>query len=940
MNSFLFETIQDIYAKDAAQLSDICIVVPSKRAGIHIKRSFSQIIDKPIFLPQITTINELVKQSAGITIIDSFVLIYKLFDVYKRHIKTEETFDEFFYWGEMLLNDFDDIDKYYIPAKDLFSNIESIKEIDQQFNYLDKEQIEVIRQFWGSFLADKLSSEQDSFYEIWKRLYPIYKEFTDILKSERIGYEGLAYRIVVDQILGGNEKLFSKNKYLFLGFNALNQCEHLVFKYLKSQNKTRFYWDIDRYYYDDPIHEAGFFVRQNIKMHGTDINTIPENLSKKKNINIVSAPSSVIQIKHVSSIIKSWVENGVDLSSSAIVLCDENLLLPMLYSLPPEVKSVNITMGFPLKVTPVYTSIFSLLKLHRNYSARGFLYQDIIEISNDSLLKPIVGNLIKSSLDGFVGHAYDGIEPSQMTKNELLKQLFTPITRGISLLEFIKSEIVQISKNIQERNIASVGDTIILECLFATYTSLNTIIELMNKVGIDDLKISVSLLQKALNGLQVPFAGEPLAGMQIMGILESRLLDFDQLVFVSANEGVMPTGKAPSSFIPFSLRQGFGLPTIKQRDAIYAYYFYRAMQRAQEISIIYSTQTNESSMGEMSRYVSQIMYDDTLKKVHRQISVNLYPQRLQKDEIVKTPGILDILKTKFIDNVKGLSPSAINIYLYCEVQFYYQYVAGLREIDEVLELPDELEFGNLYHKSMQNIYKEKVNMIVEKSYIQQVLDSKLLIENAVKSAFSEIYRSDKYLHVIDGYKKIVFDVIVTYLKNTLQIDKTTAPFQLLGIEYPIDSITIPIKANDETIQVALSGNIDRIERIGERVRIIDYKTGKRDSESKDWGILFSNDPKRNAKIFQTLMYSYLYTRKTTCSNVKPMLYFVRESAVNADASIVVEKERIDDFSQFYNDFEDGLKTILEKMFDANRPFTRTIDEMKCQNCSFCEMCRK
>ena len=462
----------------------------------------------------------------------------------------------------------------------------------------------------------------------------------------------------------------------------------------------------------------------------------------------------------------------------------------------------------------------------------------------------------------------------------------------------------------------------------------------MGKVGIDEFSMSVSLLKKALNGLQVPFAGEPLAGMQVMGILESRLLDFEHLVFVSANEGIMPTGKAPSSFIPFSLRQGFGLPTIKQRDAIYAYYFYRAMQRCASVSILYTTQTNENAMGEMSRYVSQLMYDDSIIKNHQHILVNLHPQTVQKDDIQKTLEMIDILIAKFTGNVKGISPSAINAYLYCEAQFYYHYIVGLREIDEVLELPDELEFGNLYHKSMQNIYKDKVNTTVEKDFIQHVIESPKMVEMAVKSAFAEIYKAEKYLRKIDGYKKIIFDVIVTYVRNTLQVDKVTAPFDLLGIEYSIDSVMLPIKTNNQIIQVALSGNIDRVERIVDTVRIIDYKTGKRDSESKDWESLFVSDAKRNAKIFQTLLYSYLYTRKMGYSNVKPLLYYVRESVVNSDASISIQKERIDDFSGYFNDFEDDLKKVLEQLFAVEGSFMRTKDELKCQNCSYRELCRK
>src|ERR1035437_9362934 len=300
MQSFLFEAISDIYVKEGNQLHDVCIVVPSKRAGIHITKCFGQIIDKPIFLPQITTINELVKQSAGIAVVDSFILVYKLFEVYKHHIKTDESFDEFFYWGEMLLNDFDDIDKYNISAKDLFSNIEAYKDIDRQFAYLDAEQIEVIRQFWGSFIAEKLTADQDSFYEIWTKLYPIYTEFTKLLQIEKGGYEGLAYKLVIDEIQKEDCLLFPKTKYLFLGFNALNRCEHLLFKYLNKQQKARFYWDTDQYYYDDPIHEAGYFVRQNIKMHGNELNTRYQNLLGEKDISIFAAPSSVIQVKHIT----------------------------------------------------------------------------------------------------------------------------------------------------------------------------------------------------------------------------------------------------------------------------------------------------------------------------------------------------------------------------------------------------------------------------------------------------------------------------------------------------------------------------------------------------------------------------------------------------------------------------------------------------------------
>ncbi len=949
MTPFLFECIKDLYEKDRNRFHEICIVVPNKRAGVFITKYISEIISEPVFLPKIISINELMISISEINIIDSFVLIYKLYGAYKNHIETTESFDEFYYWGEMLLNDFDDIDKYNIDAQKLFTNIKEFKDIDSHFQYLTEEQLGIIKQFWGTLIAENLSENQKQFQNVWSKLWLVYNEFTNSLMHEKIGYEGLAYSIVIEKLLKHSDNIFPLKKYAFIGFNALNNCEHQLFQELKRQGKASFYWDTDEYYYTSSIHEAGYFIQNNIKKYGSEFPSLPNNLLDGKQIQIISAPSSVSQIKHLPTIISSWIQNGKDLSKCAIVLCDESLLLPAMYSLPPQIKAVNITMGFPITVTPVFATIQNLLKLHRNVKKNGFLYVDVVDVLNDTLIKEIIEEIPLDRIHSTAKHKYDAISPDLFSDISVLAALFCGLTSGINVLDYLKKIIVLIAETYKKKTDNAIITSITQECLYAVYTTINSIETMLKDLDQDlELSLVAAVFLKALRSQKVALAGEPLAGMQIIGILESRLLDFENVVMISVNEGILPTGRTSSSFIPFSLRQGFGLPTIKQQDAIYAYYFYRFIQRAENVVLLYTTQTNDNNLGERSRYISQIICNDDFQKSEKHISINLSPVDFDDSVIPKTEAVLNVLKKKYTGNGAGLSPSVLNTYLDCQVKFYYQNIEGISEPEELLELPDEKEFGDLYHKAIQLIYKEFVNKELCDDDFKRLMSNDM-IDQCVRQAFADIYNSGNTLKSIDGYKKIIFDVVKQYVENTIRFDSQELPFTIQGLEESILGVKMNLNVNEETIDVVFKGIIDRIDCKDNTIKIIDYKTGRRDNTASDLQTLFSlkhdddeeqKDVNRNGKLFQTMFYSYLYNRKTGHRHIVPLLYFVKESVISRDLHVYIEKQKVLSFEHYADEFENLLRLVLLQMFDKTIPFQKTTNTKRCSFCAYRDFCKR
>ena len=930
MEMFIDECVKNILEKKI-DTRKLCVVLPSKRASLFVIESFKRSIgSKPIIQPELITINELFKKISGLSIVDDLIAISKLYTIYKEHLCTDETFEDFVCWGQVLLNDFDDIDKYLVDPSAIFANIEDIKEIDQRFSYLTPEQIQLIKRFWGSFISEKLSIEQESMYKVWKKLLPIYIDLKELLVRNGIGYEGLAYRNSIEILEKDNHLVFKDKTFAFIGFNALNECEHRLLRFLKAKGKALFYWDSDPYYTNNDWNEAGYFLKENMQRYPSEISTNVNSCLVGKQVSIVQCPSSVSQVKYVSEILSSWVSSGVDWSKTAVILCDETLLLSLIHSIPHEISKVNITMGFPLKVSPASECIMVLLKMYKNISKNSFLYCDLLDVLQNDLSRRIINKDIYDFINNKKWLKYDRICIDDISF--YCKDLFVNIKNGEECLDVLRNISLKIISKIGEKN---TFNDILRECFYTIYTRINQIdLVIKEDINLRSLQIVMMLVKQALNSSKVSFVGEPLQGLQVMGILESRVLDFENLLVLSVNEGNLPSTSISSSYIPFNLRQGYGLPTIKQRDAIYSYYFYRLLQRSNDVRCLYVSGALKNE--EMSRYLSQIYYDDSFKKTITNISIPLKNKPSVTLTINKTDVVMNQLRLKFCDSGRALSAKALNTYIDCNLKFYYQNVVNIYKEEELDEIPNNMTFGNIYHKAMQNVYGEAIGVVLDVKKIELILNDNEKITKTGKKAFEDENIGTQM--ILSGYYEIIFNVVTKYVIQTLKTDIKRAPFKIIGLEYELKPYDKTIMINDESFDLKLFGLIDRIEETESETRIIDYKTGKRENNIKDINSLFNKDTfVRNDKVFQALFYSFLYKQTTGNKIIKPSLFFVRENAVNADSSIYVKNNELKNFIDVEEEYMESLFKLLEDIFDKNIPFNR--NEKSCLFCDYKRMCR-
>ena len=699
MNSFLQHIAQDLYTRYGSDISELCIVFPNRRASLYFKKYLSELSDKPIWAPDTTTINELMQQISGLTTADHIKLLFELYRIYKQAKKSEESFDDFYFWGEMMLNDFDDIDKYLVNPEDLFKNLKSLKSIQDQFNYLSPEQVEAIKQFWQSFDPEKNSAHQEDFISIWNVLLEIYKQFNKKLGELGIAYEGMIYRAVADKIKGNDVIELPHKKYVFAGFNALNNCEKKFFNYLNNNKLADFYWDYDLSYINNKHHEAGLFLRDNINQYkqpesisGKDIFT---SLSQNKNIEIISVPSDVGQAKVITQKLK---ENGANTGDSpnktAIVLADEELLVPVLHSVPDSIDKVNITMGYPVNNTPVYSLLEHIIDLQKNAKETKngitFYHKNVVAILNHQYVNSQYSKEATELLQYIKKNNKIVITRNELASCDFFKTIFTKINTSPELSEYILNILHNIYNALKKSGQENTIHTTSLEkeYIYHIYLSINRLKDVLHEQKIEiKMETYIRLIRKIIRNLRIPFTGEPLSGLQIMGILETRLLDFENLYITSVNEGIFPKTDAALSFIPYNLRRGFGLPTIEHQDAIYAYYFYRLLQRAKNVSIIYNSSSDGLQTGEMSRFLYQLKYESGFDIKEKSLKYDINITQPKEIRIEKSDEILKKL-SKFQSSAgetKYLSPSGLSTYLRCQMQFYFRYVAELRKQDELTE---------------------------------------------------------------------------------------------------------------------------------------------------------------------------------------------------------------------------------------------------------------
>ena len=988
--TFLEYVAEDIISKYGTDLSRIAVVFPNKRAALFLNEHLARLAGQPVWSPAYITISDLFRQHTDLKTADPIKLICDIHKSFTKCTGIDETLDHFYGWGQLLLADFDDIDKNMADADSIFCNLKDIHELDD-ISYLDDEQKEMLARFFANFSDDIDSELKKRFLSLWSHFGDIYHDYNRRLTEQGIGYEGAIYRKVASE-----QTLHLKyDKYLFVGFNLLQKVERVLFSRLMKEGKAKFYWDFDEYYMPSPSHHlttspshhlsggalvggygipaiptqptcsvgalpGGALVSSaptnlNISDFPNELdNTDPDiyaNMRRPKRIRFISSPTENAQARFASN----WLLENERYKAgrkTAVVMCDESILLPIMHSLPPEADKVNITSGFPLAMTPVASLVMLLFDLYTlGLRKKGTAF-------NPHYLKKLMAHPYARHLKGVhlsqvhQEEVHQPNSPSQHLNTSTPQHLTTS-----TILHHIATLIKQVGIATKPE-----GDPLTQESVFRMYTILNRLATLADS---GDLLVDNTTLRRLVSQLvsssSIPFHGEPVVGVQIMGVLETRNIDFDHLLLLSCNEGNMPKGINDSSFIPYTIRKAHHLTTIDNKVALYSYYFHRLLQRADDITIAYNNSTDNGHTGEMSRFMLQLLVESGQKIDYYSLTAKNQPTPLMPKPIEKDETALSKL-----EEMSRLSPSAINTYIRCKLAFYYQYIAHIKEPDSDPETIDNRMFGNIFHRAAYLIYKDITDRspLVEKAHIQAYLSNRTLLANVVDRAFqAEQCTPNNGLQIINR------EVIIQYITKLLKIDQQLCPFSILAMEeeakvYTQLSFTIPsegalkggaLVSNAPTKQynLTIGGIIDRLDILTDkqtgkpRIRVVDYKTGNQPSSPiKNIDEIF--DPnnirsKHSNYYLQAILYSLIVSRSERWNPanhpVSPALLFIKQAPANHyDPTLHIDKHPISDVTVYEEEFLTKLKHTLADIYSPDTPFTPTDDRKKCELCPYRMLC--
>ena len=968
MTSFLDIVAANLYARYGKRLSSCCLVFPNRRSRLFFAQSLSKLINKPLWQPRYSTIEEIIVQFSGRQVADSFVLLLELYEIYNQNLERQEPFDRFYFWGEVMLHDFDLIDKHLIKAKELFSNLKAQKELEGDFSFLEKDQVAYVRQFWSNFNPEN-SELQKEFLTIWEKLWPIYSQFREQLKSKGMAYEGMLYREVAEAELP--EQLDSEF-YVFIGFNALNKCEKELFQKLKQAGKAEFYWDYDNYYLNNEQQEAGLFLRRNMADFPSPLPAEQfSNFTTEKDIKVVAAPSDAVQAKLVPQLLK---EMGASADNrTAVVLADEQLLIPILHALPAIASDINVTMGYPLRQTPVYALITLLLQVHQKAKAGNsgvrFYHRDVLAVLYHPYIKAAAGKAAETLANEIVQKNKVYVTVGDFAGHSFLPVIFTP---ALSYGE-LHQRLLYLLEQIALSPLAGEDEQMIRAYLLHCSRQLNKLKKALDESGISlSLPVYTNMLYKLLSNERIPFIGEPLTGLQVLGILETRNLDFEHLIMLSTNEGIIPQSYNAPSFIPYNLRRGFGLPAIEQHEAVYAYYFYRLLQRAKKITLVYNTKTDESRSGEMSRYIMQLKAESGQQVQESSVSLRIGLHPAKAISIPKNEKVLQELQKYLVvgsqqsavgsrqneteekstlnsqlSTFNYLTPSAINAYLACSLRFYFRYIERLKAPDEMSEDVDGLLLGNLLHRTMESLYNIAENKLITAEWLKALSNNHELIKESLDKALArEYYHRDSLPAEADEDGKLVLlrEVVSKYIYQIIRYDISQTPFTLEGAELRLYH-DFPFKYGNEIKHVRLGGIIDRLDRQGNCLLVVDYKTGKANNEFKSVEALFGADvQKHNPAVLQIMLYSMLLKQQQPEREITPKLYFMRELYNDSDFLITEKSGKqsntVTEISPYMESYTAALSGILSELFNPQQSFVQTIDIDSCAYCDYRKICNK
>lgn len=957
METFLKQVAHDLYNKTEGNFTKVAIVFPNKRASLFFNEYLAQESDRPIWSPTYVSISELFRQSSDLSIADPIKLVCDLYKVFQKATGSKETLDDFYFWGEMLIADFDDADKNMADTHALFSNLKDLNKLMDNYDFLEEGQKEALSQFFHNFSINQVTELKQRFISMWNVLGDIYTEYKALLESQSIAYEGMLYRQVIEQL---DVEALPYNKYIFVGFNVLNKVEHTLFKKLNEAGKAMFYWDYDTFYLNKTPHEAGEFIRRNLRDFPSELPaSFFDNLNQPKEVTFIESPTENGQVRYLPQ----WIRENLTSQEkeTAVVLCNEALLQPVLHALPDNVKHINITMGFPLSQTPAYSFVNALMELHTsgyNPNNGRYLFAEVISVLKHPYTRQLSPEAEKLEQTLTRDNRFYPL-PSELKQDNVLELLFTPRRNNLDLCSMLSEALKEVAVIYQQQaaSHSDAFDQLYRESLFKTYTLVNRFHTLIES---KELNVQAGtfqrLLTRVMSSSSIPFHGEPAIGMQVMGVLETRNLDFRHLIMLSVNEGQLPKAGGDSSFIPYNLRKAFGMTTIDHKIAVYAYYFYRLMQRAEKVTLVYNTATDGINRGELSRFMLQFLIEWGYPVLRKQLEAAQSPQDSTPIIIEKTPDVMERMKSVFDirNNPKALiSPSALNCYLDCPLKFYYKYVALLSAPDEVTADIDSAKFGSIFHYAAEHIYKALTahGKLISKENLETLLKDEVRLQTYVDNGFKELFFNlpQNEQPEYNGIQLINSAVIVKYIQQLLRNDLRYAPFTFVGSEQRIfENIEICTSTGD--IQSRIGGIIDRIDSKGESLRIVDYKTGGDADTPANVQSLFIPDKKRSNYVFQTFLYASIVCKKLREKNdsrlVAPALLYIHRAA-SENYSPVIQmgeprkpKEPVENFAQYEGDFRENLKTLLEDIFNPDISFTQTEIEDKCAYCDFRALCKK
>jgi hypothetical protein len=983
MKAFLQELAEKIY-KQHPTIEEVTVVFPNRRAILYFKKYLSEVLTKPTFAPTLLTIEDFIGNVSALIVPDKLELIHRLYKSYYEVIQhrsssgedTEavdaEPFDQFYFWGDMLLRDFDEVDKYMVNAELLFKDLSHQKELDTSFDFLTEEQQTFLTNFWSNF-DEHQSINKKRFLQVWKRLPEVYKHFKKQLLDAGFAYEGMLHSAVAVQLqtLGAPANILEE-KIIFAGFNALTAAEEQIISALVENHKAEVYWDMDEYYVNNITQESGKFFReyqQHAVLGKTFPSDIPSNFLQKRSvgnetsIKLYGAAQPIGQVKLMSQVLNEQLLSGINPEETLVVLPDEKLLIPVLHGISGSIDKLNVTMGFPLSSTPLFTFIELLVDLQLTRKHDHFNHRQVLAIlghpyvvaadavSSNNKRKEILRHNWVHIPKGFLAsevhlHRIIFQELEEVNSNDNVTLRIIHYLRGIVNELGTLSTIGDIDKEFAFHFIKFFNR---LEEIIAdqnTLSSINYVVD--RKTLLAALKSFLRLFRQLVKSQKIPFSGEPLKGLQVMGVLETRNLDFKNVFILSLNEGAFPAISSKGSYIPFNIRKAYRLPTVEHQDAIYSYLFYRTLQRAENIVLFYNSETDVLGQGEMSRYLQQLLYESGLP-IERKILHNpIQPSGITPIVVRKNAAVMEELKKVNEGNsyFQGISPSALNSYIECRLRFYFRHVAKIKEPNEVEEDLDARVLGNFLHDVMERFYKR----IAQQKNSKQITPSDFnnyesSVDQLIDEVFIEAYRLDPEKKVTyEGQRLVVREVVKRFAHRIIDMDKAYAPFTMEALEQ--GGLTFTINIDRAPYKAIVGGKIDRVDRKDDLLRVIDYKTGKDKLNFESIPSLFAREGNRNKAAFQTLLYALLYkenflTQHVDTPGIRLIPGLINRMNLfdeNFTFGLKVGKEQVTDVEALLPEFQLKLKELFEELFDPEQPFDQTSDTNNCNYCPYSQIC--